>query len=69
MFSVWLQRAAHIRHYSICLTAATGWEVRVEEDGTVTRHVRYHDWHRVERALAQFDRAIATLTSEGWDRA
>jgi hypothetical protein len=32
-----------------------GWEVR-EEDCHVVRQTTYRDWHRVERAVARFER-------------
>ena len=32
-----------------------GWQVR-EEDSHVVRQATYTDWHRVERAVARFDR-------------
>jgi hypothetical protein len=67
MFSISLQRADHVRRYSIRSAQAAGWEVRLEEDDTLTRHVRYHDWHRVERALAIVRLEIADLTAQGWE--
>ena len=36
---------------------AKGWEVRHETDDVVVARVQCSDWHRVERALALFDRA------------
>jgi len=67
MFSISLQRAEHVRQYSIRSTEGAGWEVKQEEDRMLTRHVRYHDWHRVERALASFRREVAVLTAQGWE--
>jgi hypothetical protein len=67
MFTITLQRAEHVRQYSIRPTTDAGWEVRREEDRTLTRHVHYHDWHRVERALAMFRREVADLTAQGWE--
>lgn len=67
MFSISLQRADHIRRYSIRSTRTAGWEVRLEEDNTLTRHVRYHDWHRVERTLAILRLEIAALAAQGWE--
>ena len=67
MFSISLQRAEHVRRYSIRSTPAAGWEVSLEENDTLTRHVRYHDWHRVERALAIFRLEIADLAAQGWE--
>jgi hypothetical protein len=39
--------------------------VTLEQDGQLTRHV-YHDWHRVERALALFQLEVGRLTERGW---
>ncbi len=67
MFTIRLQRAEHVRFYSIRATEDAGWEVRLEEDRQLTRHVRYRDWHRVERALAMFRREVADLEARGWE--
>lgn len=66
MFDLRLRQDQHIRHYSITPSSAWGWEVRLEEDDTVRRHDYYHDWHRVERVLASFEREVAELTALGW---
>ena len=66
MFSISLQRADHVRQYSIRSVHDSGWEVLVEEDRTLTHHVRYRDWHRVERALALFRREVDDLIARGW---
>ena len=66
MFSVCLRHADHVRLYSVTAGAGAGWEVKSEEDRTLTRHVRYHDWHRVERMLALFRRDVADLIAQGW---
>jgi hypothetical protein len=44
-----------------------GWEVKVEEDRTPTRRAFYRDWHRVELALALFQREVAELVGDGWE--
>ena len=50
MFDVNVVSADHVRHYSVVLAGAAGWEVRIEEDGAaVERRETYEDWHRVER--------------------
>lgn len=67
MFSIRLRRAEHVRHYSIRPAHNAGWEVSLEEDQTLTRHVRYDDWHRVERALALFRQEVADLADQGWE--
>ena len=66
MFDRRLRHNDHVRQYSICSAGAEGWEVRFEEDRTLRRLDRYHDWHRVERALAAFQREVEELTARGW---
>ena len=66
MLSITLRRAEHERHYSIQLIRHAGWEVRLEEDRTVKHHIRYDDWHRVERAVELFRREVEDLTAQGW---
>lgn len=43
-----------------------GWEVRDERDSHIVRRVVITDWHRVERAVAMFNREEADLIDEGW---
>jgi seryl-tRNA synthetase len=66
MFSISLRNARETRHYSISSLGNLGWEVKLEEAGEITRHVYYHDWHRVERALALFQLEVSNLTEHGW---
>lgn len=66
MFELRLRHANHVRRYSISAVAPSGWEVRCEEDSTVTRQDIYVDWHRVERAQASFKREAMQLTERGW---
>lgn len=66
MFDKRLRHAEHIRHYSITAGEDRGWEVRLQEDNTLRRHDHYQDWHRVERAMAMFEREVDELTSLGW---
>jgi hypothetical protein len=66
MFARRLRQADHIRDYSISSAGAQGWEVRLEEDRTLRRLDHYRDWHRVERALASFEREVEELTARGW---
>lgn len=66
MFDKRLRQAEHIRHYSITSSEDSGWEVRLEEDEKLRRHDYYQDWHRVERAMALFEREVMELTSRGW---
>ena len=37
-----------------------GWEVREERDAKVIKTSIYNDWHRVERAVQEFDRRYST---------
>lgn len=67
VFSITLQRANHLLEYSIRSTPSAGWEVSVAEDRQLRHRVRYHDWHRVERAMASFHRDVADLTARGWE--
>lgn len=66
MYHLSLRSAGHIRHYSITTATPSGWDVRLEEDRELRRADRYHDWHRVERALAQFEREAYDLQASGW---
>jgi hypothetical protein len=65
MYSISLRNADHTRSYSIHPLQPAGWEVTLEREGELTRHV-YHDWHRVERALALVQREVGELTQNGW---
>lgn len=66
MFHRSIQRADHIRRYSIVFAGKFGWEVTLEEDRTLRRRDYYQDWHRVERARALFERELTELTEQGW---
>ena len=66
MFSVSLRNATSIRRYSIAQLSDAGWEVTSEREGQPVHHVCYHDWHRVERALAMFQLEVSKLTALGW---
>ena len=66
MFHFSLRLADHVRHYSITPATPSGWVVRLEEDREVRRDDRYEDWHRVERALALFEREVLELQASGW---
>jgi hypothetical protein len=66
MYRLSLRSAEHVRRYSICQAARSGWEVILEEDRTLRRRDHYEDWHRVERALALFEREVSALTADGW---
>lgn len=66
MFSISLRNADQTRRYSISPLSTAGWEVKLEQEGQLTRHVYYHDWHRVERMLALFRLEVSHLTEHGW---
>jgi hypothetical protein len=66
MFDLRLQRADHVRRYFVRDAPPSGWEVRFEEDYQVRRQWIYQDWHRVERALALFEREVNDLRAAGW---
>jgi hypothetical protein len=66
MFAVNLHRAEHTKRYSISPLQESGWEVRLEEVRELKRRNYYHDWHRVERALATFRLEVSELTARGW---
>jgi hypothetical protein len=66
MFALTLRQANHERRYSIVRTGMLGWEIRLEEDSKLQRLDHYQDWHRVERALALFNRETLQLQESGW---
>jgi hypothetical protein len=66
MYDLRLVSDNHVRHYSICRVEPTGWEVMVEDDIALHLHKVYHDWHRVERTLALFEREVSELVGAGW---
>lgn len=66
MFDLRLRHADHVRHYSITFGQESGWDVRLEEDETLRRLDNYQDWHRVERAQAEFEREAHELRARGW---
>jgi hypothetical protein len=66
MFELNLRLADHMKRYTISAVTPSGWEVCFEEDQQVRRRNLYEDWHRVERALASFQREALALTEHGW---
>jgi hypothetical protein len=66
IFDLSLRRADHIRRYFVRAVVPSGWEVRFEEDSELRRRNIYQDWHRVERALALFEREVVELMATGW---
>jgi hypothetical protein len=67
LFDFRLQRAQQTRRYSIESTEPSGWLVRFEENRSLRRDDCYHDWHRVERALALFRFEVTSLRASGWE--
>ena len=67
MFAVRLRHSDHVRLYFVSDRSDAGWEVRQEDDRTVTKQVWYRDWHRVERMRELFRREVDDLTSQGWE--
>lgn len=66
MFSIMLRKADEVRRYSVSGLGDEGWQVTREREGEPRRQVCYHDWHRVERALAIFRLEVSELTARGW---
>ena len=66
MFSKSLRKQEQTRRYSISATD-TGWEVREEHGAKVVKHVRYQDWHRVERARRSIAIELDDLQRKGWE--
>jgi len=66
MFSVVLHNGGATRRYSISAEGAAGWTVTLQREDERARDVRYHDWHRVERALALIRLEISELEAQGW---
>jgi hypothetical protein len=66
MFFITLRNATSTRRYSIAPLSPAGWEVTLEREGQPTYHVWYHDWHRVERALAACRLEVSELIARGW---
>lgn len=66
MFAKELHNEGHVRRFSIRENSKAGWDVREEQDDRVLKHVRYSDWHRVERALNVFALQIGQLEDRGW---
>jgi hypothetical protein len=69
MFAKTLTHLGHTRQFTIRNLSGDGWEVHDEQDSRILRHVRYTDWHRVERALAAFELEVAGLERDGWMQA
>ena len=60
-----VRNGQHVRRYSI-RSIETGWEVHAQQDSHSIRHVRYDDWHRVERARRSMLEGIEALRLDGW---
>lgn len=63
MYKRTFRKADQTHRFVITNAKGAGWEVREEEDSQVISSVRYHDWHRVERALAA---QALNLELSGW---
>jgi hypothetical protein len=66
MFDICLRLADHVRHYSVHPASPSGWEAKLEEDQELRQRDLYQDWHRVERAIARFEREVLELIASGW---
>jgi hypothetical protein len=61
MFSISLRNDDdRTRSYSISSLGEAGWEVKLEQEGELTRHVVYHDWHRVSECSRCFSSRCPT---------
>jgi hypothetical protein len=69
LFIKTLVREEHVRSFQVHPVPAVGWEVSEREDQRVLQHRQYSDWHRVERTLSRFTRAVAELRRQGWHEA
>ncbi len=65
MYQKSLHHGAHTRRFEVA-EAGGAWEVRTEEDSEVVKHVRYDDWHRVERAMMTIRLEVLSLEGDGW---
>jgi hypothetical protein len=54
------------RHFTIRYTDRAGWEVVDAADARIVRRSVYHDWHRVERAMAMIKAEEDLLRRAGW---
>ena len=61
-----LVRNGHVRSFEVRSAASAGWEASKQEDHRLTEQQHCSDWHRVERTLTRFTRAIAELSEQGW---
>jgi hypothetical protein len=66
MFSIMLRKADQMRRYSVSIAKDAGWQLTSELDGEPPSQTRYHDWHRLERALAILRLEVSELTARGW---
>ncbi len=66
MFSVVLRKSDRVRRYAVSALDDTGWQVTRENDGEPPRQIFYHDWHRLERALAIVELEVSRLVNDGW---
>ena len=66
MYNRIFRKANQTHRFLISNNNGAGWEVREEQDSQVILHVRYTDWHRVERARMAFATQALNLQLSGW---
>jgi hypothetical protein len=65
MFVLELRRGTETRSFLVSSERA-GWLLSEQSNRQTIRRVRYHDWHRVERAIALIRHDAAALEEQGW---
>ena len=65
VFTRQLVKDTHSRRLTV-MPALEGWDVIEEEDATIRRYTRRHDWHRVERDIRLFELTVLALVLDGW---
>jgi hypothetical protein len=64
-----LVHADRIRSFQIDAAPAVGWEASERINEQIVQRQRYTEWHRVERTMSRFTRAIEALRDQGWREA
>jgi hypothetical protein len=65
VFERHLVKEEHVRRFLVTRDQ-NGWDAREEEDSVVIRALHHDDWHRVERAMREFEDTASELEKEGW---
>jgi hypothetical protein len=65
IFAKRLAGQGHRRELTIERNATSGWIAR-EHDDTAIRTSLFHDWRRVEMAIALFELKALALQNQGW---